>query len=365
MTVYKNSDGFRKIRNFAGIIFDCDGVLIDSSRSYDLALIVCFRAFSALLGFDFQEEEFMKTLREIRKLGGFNNDWDSLDIMVAYSYSKSKDTKLLDSISQIPDLRERLQAFETKSNQAKGGTRLKLEFGDLLRIVSKMPEGTNREELSTKILRTAELLNKVSEMTSYPRAVGEGLLATLYDEVVYGKQVFRKMYGFDCATSSMSSPGLILQEKKLVSESALAVFSEASQGNLGVITGRPKIPTLFTLGKTFSKWFTRPEICMFTGDYLLNVEEVKPSPKPMFRISRILNSSNPILYVGDSGEDVLLAKYANMSKEMQQKVAFAGIASDMEKARYFESEGNSVDCIVSDVNELSLLIAEKCGISSD
>ena len=64
-----------------------------------------------------------------------------------------------------------------------------------------MPEGTNRDQLIRAILRDDSLAAKVSEVMSYPKPVGEGFLATFFEEVVYGKQVFREMYGFDCATS--------------------------------------------------------------------------------------------------------------------------------------------------------------------
>ena len=92
MTINKSSEDFARVSRFSGIIFDCDGVLIDSTRSYDRALVICFRGFSSLLGFDFGDEEFMNAIAEIRKLGGFNNDWDSLAVMVAYLFSKAGET---------------------------------------------------------------------------------------------------------------------------------------------------------------------------------------------------------------------------------------------------------------------------------
>ena len=66
MTVYKSSSEFGGIKNFAGIVFDCDGVLIDSSQSYDQALLVCSRAFASILGLDFDDQELMKAIGEIR-----------------------------------------------------------------------------------------------------------------------------------------------------------------------------------------------------------------------------------------------------------------------------------------------------------
>jgi phosphoglycolate phosphatase-like HAD superfamily hydrolase len=357
MTVYKSSEEFGKIRSFSGIIFDCDGVLIDATKSYDLALYVCSRAFASVLGLDFAEEDLMNAIGRIRELGGFNNDWDTLAVMVAFLYSASRETKSLDAIVELSPLAERLRSFETKVSQMNEAGKAKIGFRDLLETVSRLPEGTNRVQLTEALLRDPSLAERVSEITSYPKPVGESFLSTLYDEVVYGKHVFREMYGFDCATNSMSSPGLILQEKKLVSEAALVSFFSASGGNLGVITGRPRVPTLFTMGDTFAKWFTRPEICFFTGDYILSVDEVKPSPKPMFKVARNL-SKGPLLYVGDSGEDLLMAKSANKSGLLDAKVYFAGIAASEEKARYFESEGRYVDCIVSDVNELGSVVEQ-------
>ncbi|MGI0092418.1 MAG: HAD family hydrolase, partial [Nitrososphaerales archaeon] len=196
-------------------------------------------------------------------------------------------------------------------------------------------------------------IQRVQKDTSYPNPVGKSLLSTLFDEMVYGRVVFREMYGFECVTEQLSNPGLIANEKKLVSDKALETFSLLSGGNLGVITGRPRIPTIFTLGDTFARWFTKPELCLFTGDYILDMEEAKPSPKPMINVAKKLCASKePILYVGDSGEDLLMVKNAN-GRGLDCKVYFAGIASSKEKARYFESEGERVDCVVSGVNELA------------
>ena len=364
MTINESSEDFSRVRTFSGIIFDCDGVLIDSTRSYDRALVICFRSFSSLLGYDFDDGEFMNVVSQIRKLGGFNNDWDTLSVMVAYLYSKVRDTRLLDNLAQISPLKERLKIFEEMFFQTKNESKKRISLADLITVISGLQEGTNRDQLTQAILLDADLVNNVRKAMSYPKPVGEGFLSTLFDEVVYGKQVFREMYGFDCSMTVMSNPGLILEEKKMITEEALVSFFSACEGNLGIITGRPRVPTLFTLGDTFKKWFTKPEICFFTGDYILDAEEVKPSPKPMFKVARSLDSDGPILYVGDSGEDLLMAKNANKSGLLQKKVYFAAIASSEEKTTYFESEGSYVDCIVSNVNELGSLLEQNASQST-
>jgi phosphoglycolate phosphatase-like HAD superfamily hydrolase len=364
LTVYKNSPEFSKIANFGGIVFDCDGVLIDSSGSYDKALTFCSKAFASILTLDFQEDDLVKTIEKIRELGAFNNDWDTQAVIVDYLYSKSKDTGALDELSQIDRIPEQLRYFESLVIEGKQGTTKMIGFEDLRKIVSGLPEGTNRDKLSAKVLKDDSLAESVSDLISYPKPVGEGFLATLFDELVYGKKVFREMYGFDCETKSLSEPGFIVNEKKLVKEDALVSFFSASGGNLGIITGRPRIPTLQTLGDSFQRWFRRSDLCLFTGDYILDVEDVKPSGKPMLKVAKNL-PQQPILYVGDSGEDLLMTKNANKDEGISTKVYFAGIASSKEKADYFASEDGYVDCVVSDVNELGSLLEQNSSNSNN
>lgn len=355
MVFYKSKE-FEAASRYSGIIFDCDGVLIDASGSYDEALTKCTRAIYSIPGYDVDGVELHRAIGELRKLGTFNNDWDTLDVLVAFLYSKHIDTKSLDEIASIGSLPERLRSFESQVLSKRDDPLPSLPLGDLAKFVSSLTQGTTRDHVCRMLLRNASF-EKFSELAQYPRPVGESFLATLYDETVYGKAVFKKMYGIDCATKLFSDPGLITKEKKIVEEKSLDLFYFACEGNLGVITGRPKIPTLYTMGSSFTKWFTKPSICMFTGDYSLDSTETKPSPKPLLKVKYQLPDGYPLLYVGDSGEDVLMVKNAN--KTSDERIFFAGIANTKDKAEYFQSEKESVDCIVSNVNELGALVAKE------
>ena len=59
-----------------------------------------------------------------------------------------------------------------------------------------------------------------------------------------------------------------------------------------------------------------------------------------------------------------MVKNVNKSALLDRNVYFAGIASTEEKARYFESEGRYVDCIVSDVNELGSVVEQNVSKSA-
>ena len=359
MSIYKISDRFLAAKRFSGFVFDCDGVLIDASKSYDLALKSSAEAFASLLGMKFDENQFGETVEALRELGTFNNDWDSLAVIVADLYGKANDTSLLDSISSINPLAERLKKFEESVISRQ--TRHNADFDDLLELIRSEKEGTKRDEIIAKILPGASIRRRLYDVISYPKPVGEGLLATLFDEVVYGRSVFKATYGIDCVTQRLSVPGLITHERKLVEDETLSSLSKASGGRLGIITGRPRVPTMHTLGTSYCKWFLDPEICLFTGDYMLNTEEVKPSPKPMLRVASKLSKSAPIAYVGDSGEDLMMAKNANAT--LDGRVYFVGIATSEEKREFFEKHGENVDCLVSNVNELASMMKDKLSLS--
>jgi len=357
------SDVEQKRPALAAIIFDCDGVLIDSSRSYDLSLELCARAFASVLGFQIpsSSDRLYKAVESLRRLGTFNNDWDTLAVITAFMYSKSKSRDALDAVGMLDSSRNRLRTFETLAlRMMEGGGTETLDLSELDSILGSMQTGALRDEIISRLIPDAKLRAGFYRCVSYPKPVGESLLGTFFDEIMYGGSVFRETYGFECATSRMSNPGLISNERVLVEASTLGKLSELCSGTFGIITGRPKVPTIFSLGNLYSSCFTDQSICKFTGDYLLNSDEVKPSPRPMLQISSALKEkSAPILYVGDSGEDLLLTKRFNALDEQHRshRVLFAAVASSPEKAEFFQKEGD-VDCIVSSVNELPAVFSK-------
>lgn len=344
---------------FSAIVFDCDGVLIDATRSYDQTLELSASAFASLLGFKLPSEQFRRAIESLRRLGTFNNDWDALAVITAYVYAKSSTRQFLDSISLVEPHPERIRAFESAAlDSMKRVSPILLDFQEFDLLLASTPSGALRDEIIAKLILDSKLLGQYYRCVSYPKPVEESLLGRFFDEAMYGQSLFQNTYGIECATSIVSKPGFIQNERLLVSENVMDDLVPLCSGNFGILTGRPKIPTIFSLGKLFTTYFKELGICQFLGDYSQNDGEWKPSPKPMIRIGSILrNKESPILYVGDSGEDLALAKKANESGKISQNVLFAAIASSKEKEEYFAKQG--VDCIVSGVNELPTLLSQK------
>ncbi len=57
------------------LIFDMDGVLVDTRNSYCKILVDCFEYFSN------KKITYEKDVIPIKQLGGYNNDWDILDLL--------------------------------------------------------------------------------------------------------------------------------------------------------------------------------------------------------------------------------------------------------------------------------------------
>ena len=363
MPVYKVSEGILDCveqgrPSFSGIIFDCDGVLIDASRSYDLTVEVCTKAFAASLGAKLSDkDQLYRTLELLRNLGTFNNDWESVTVIVGFLFARTN-PKRNDKKTPLKSRIRELESDYLRSGEKDDGGSFLLSLGleELIRFLESCETGVSREEIIYALIPDREKRVSFYNFVSYPLPVGEGLLSTFFDEAMYGKKVFRETYGMECVTSSVSDPGNIENESVIVRSEALEDLQKLCEKNLGIITGRPRVPTAHTLGQVFADYFQRPDLCVFTGENLLNTEEVKPSPKPLLRVLEALQTreSSSVLYVGDSEEDLLMVVRANQSRlPHDPRVMFAAIAPTKERAEFFDQRGGeNVDCIVSDVNEL-------------
>lgn len=98
------------------IIFDMDGVLIDASKSYRVAVQKTFNHFT-------DKEVSTEEISATKKLGGLNNDWDLTEFLLkkyGYEVDKSKIVKTFQSYyEKLADIEEPLVDCEFFENLAK------------------------------------------------------------------------------------------------------------------------------------------------------------------------------------------------------------------------------------------------------
>ena len=303
MTLEKKSEGiyvddshvdlFEKID---GIIFDCDGVLIDITKSYDLAIIKTtqyvlekFAKITDSINVDF------KIIDGFKSTGGFN---DEVDLTYAAIISLVAAQKLEKNQTEF--------IFDVIVNADSSG------------ILSV-------EKYIENLIDISEIKNQLS----YPGTHHQNPLYQIFDQLFYGPKLYEKLFQ---NKSQFTEPGLIEQDDVILNESLLELLQKKFDSKITMVTGRGKESVSYSLKEMLQKF-------NLTNSVFLEDESrdlAKPNPKPLFDSIKGINS-NVTLYVGDSMEDFIMAKKVT---DMGTRVVFCGIIgtskNSQEKLELFE-----------------------------
>jgi len=303
MTLEKKSEGiyvddshvdlFEKID---GIIFDCDGVLIDITKSYDLAIIKTtqyvlekFAKITDSINVDF------KIIDGFKSTGGFN---DEVDLTYAAIISLVAAQKLQKNQTEF--------IFDVIKNSDSNG------------IISV-----------EKYIENLTDISEIKNQLSYPGTHHQNPLYQIFDQLFYGPKLYEKLFQ---NKSQFIEPGLIEQDDVILNESLLALLQKKFDSKIAMVTGRGKESVSYSLKEMLQKF-------NLTNSVFLEDESrdlAKPNPKPLFDSIKGINS-NVTLYVGDSMEDFIMAKKVT---DMGTRVVFCGIIgtskNSQEKLELFE-----------------------------
>jgi hypothetical protein len=198
-------------------------------------------------------------------------------------------------------------------------------------------------------------LGKIGNITSITKELrypsDDDTISTLFNEIFYGpilyKERFNKepIYYFD--------EPLISKDILIIKESTIRLLSEKFKGNLGLISGRSKIASYFTLNSIIN--YFNENACVFLEDE--NREFSKPNAFSLRKVFDKLKLTSA-LYVGDSIADLLMVE--NFRKQTgEDRIFFCGVYGDgddennkgsNDKKRLLKS--NNADVIIKNVNDL-------------
>ena len=360
------------IKKINTIIFDCDGVLINSKNSYDRCIeLTISYILKNMLNKQFISFKISKsTLELFRQTGGFNNDYKFCYVVI------------LKIISMIPsslseDYEQEYNIINTKniSNSFKRLKSIKLnrinvykknvktdytrELNELAKNIKKFDLGSI-ENIITKELEVEQqnLINSSKQLLNFTKDRKNNIITNVFDEFFYGKNLIKKARKTN--KINFNRKGTIESEKLIVKESSLIALKSKFNKNISIVSGRGKIGTKFSLGKLFR--FFNPDANVFIEDlariprYGARID--KPNPVSLRKSASSLSRKGDILYVGDSMEDLLMTKAAGKSKN--QKYIFAGIygssRSERNKIKLFKD--NKADIIISNINDIPELFSE-------
>ncbi len=340
---YVNKDKINELRSIDSIIFDCDGVLIDTRNSYDLSIKGTLNyIFKSIYNENIITDE---EIYELRLTGLFNNDWDLTYIIALSIFAHlTKDlTKVV-----ITDLKgEKLQY---KLNGSIHINNFHDNFKELIKIIQS---GTNAvNEYIQMLCKSNDTLNELNEFIALlgdPEDPNNSMLAKLFDSMYYGKNLYEMIYN---SQPLIYSYGLIKNELVLVNSNDLkALQTIVKNKKFLLLTGRSKIATKHVL-ESLSEYFDF-DSSIFIEDLIRSNKNAaknmkKPSELPLIKMSK---ETSTILYVGDSTEDMLMVKRA---KQKIPKLLFAGITGVKENPNIIEEFfiNSGADIIVRSVKSL-------------
>ena len=317
MTLTKRSDGIyiddskiNILNKVDTIIFDCDGVLIDITKSYDLAIIKTvqyilenFAKINNTISVDF------KIIDGFKSTGGFNDEVDLTYASILSLYAARK---------------------------------LNLDEQDFIFKVIENCDSTGITS-AEKFIQTKTLIHEIKEKLPYPGTHHENPLYKIFDQIFYGPILYKKLFKID---SQFNEPGLIENDFVIVTDQLISKLKTKYKSKIAIVSGRGQESVKFSLKNLLDEFDL--EHSAFLEDEPR--ELAKPSPIPLIRSIKGMNCKT-CLYVGDSMEDLLMAK--KVTKE-GYKTIFCGIIgtskNPQKKLDLFEKNGASI--VIESINLL-------------
>ncbi|MCV0413027.1 HAD-IA family hydrolase [Nitrosarchaeum sp.] len=282
-----------------GIIFDCDGVLINITKSYDLAIDKTVQYI--LENFSQNRNNIRidsKIIDGFKSCGGFN---DEVDLTYASILSLVAATKLKKDQHEF--------IFDVISNADSSGI-------------------SSVEKYVEKLVDIRDIKNKLA----YPGTHQDNPLYKIFDQIFYGPELYLKLFK---QHSQFFESGLIENDVVILDQLLIKQLKNKFTKKPSIVTGRGKESVKHSL-KTLLDEFDQKNSVFLEDEPR---ELAKPNPESLIRSIKGMNSKCCI-YVGDSMEDFIMAKKAT---EQGYKVIFCGIIgtskNPQEKLKLFENNG--------------------------
>ncbi len=297
--IYVRKDALKSLEKADGIIFDCDGVLVDVSKSYDLAI----KLTTALVLERFASTKSIPITTEIiqkfKDTGGFN---DEVDVTYAAVLSLVAAKRLGTSPKSF-----------------------------ILRVI-KNADDTGIESVE-KFLDSLKVdISDIRKKLDYPGTHSTNPLYKIFDQIFYGPKLYEKIFG---KKSQFSGRGLIENDKVIVTKQLIKSLQKRFGKKTAIVTGRGKQSIKYSLKELLDGFDLRSSVFLEDEPRKL----AKPNPKSLLMSIHGLKTKHCI-YVGDSMEDLIMAKKAS---KLGCRVDFCGIygtsKSPASKKKFFEKNG--------------------------
>jgi phosphoglycolate phosphatase-like HAD superfamily hydrolase len=375
--VYLKEGADETLSGIDKLIFDFDGVLVQTSQSYRQTIrkIVDYY-FLEILGLE-GEKGKLATLRDIQKFkdtGFYNNDWNLSYAFITYFLNLTM--KALEQKSslqnfiklfinlQFSDLKDFIQNLKEvgnflKQNGVNGTDLTSLKNDDVLgldlflaQLNLEKPKpivtfvGVNPEVENDKKRLAKRLLPYDLEKPD--------LLKRLFEETYLGRELFQKFYGV---------PSLFKFDENFIDKETFTPTKETFEvlrqefGKFGIYSGRPRTQGMYILEKYgYNKYFDE-KASVFLGDLLKSEAAMEKLGKPdptlfIGLIEKLFGETTGVAYVGDGIADAILVE--NARSEGLENLSFLGVLSSSKDSNklFTEYAKHGADAVMTDVNDI-------------
>lgn len=294
--IYVDDSKIDALNEIDAVIFDCDGVLIDITKSYDLAII--------------------KTTQYILK--NFAKIDDAIDV----------DFKIIDGFKSTGGFNDEVDLTYAAIISLVAAKKLEKDQTDFIFDVIKNADSSGIISVE-KYLENLVDISDIKKQLSYPGTHKQNPLYQIFDQLFYGPELYQKLFK---NSSKFSESGLIEQDDVILNNSLIEKLQKKFNSKVAMVTGRGQESVSYSLKELLEKFDLKNSI--FLEDELR--ELAKPNPQPLLNSIKGMNSTST-LYVGDSMEDFIMAKKVT---ELGHKTVFCGIIgtskNPQEKLELFE-----------------------------
>jgi HAD superfamily hydrolase (TIGR01549 family) len=295
---------------FDSIIFDCDGVLVDITNSYDQTIIKTTKY-------------VLETLAKIN---------DSIKI----------DFKIIDGFKSTGGFNDEVDLTYAAILSIVAAKKLKKDQTEFINLVIKNSDSTGIKSVETFIKNQVDI-SEIIKQLSYPGSHKDNILYQIFDQLFYGPELYSKLFK---NTSKFSESGLIENDIVIFNNDLADKLENKFHKQISMVTGRGKESVKYSLKNLLEKFDLQNS--MFLEDEPR--ELAKPNPQSLVNSITGMNSKS-CLYVGDSMEDFIMAKKATI---LDNKTTFCGIIGTSknpeEKLQLFEQ--NEAILVLDSINLL-------------
>jgi phosphoglycolate phosphatase-like HAD superfamily hydrolase len=375
--IYLKEDSEKILRGIDTLIFDFDGVLVQTSQSYRQTIRkVVDYYFLEILGLE-GEKGKLATLWDIQKFkdtGLYNNDWKLSYAFINYYLNLIM--KLLEQKSSLLNFTKRFYNIQfldvknfikklkevgdfLKQNGVNGKTLASLKNDDILgvdlflaqvNLEKPKPIETSLVGVDPEVENDKKRLAK--RLLPYDLEKPD-LLKRLFEETYLGRELFQKFYG--ASSLFRFEENFIDKETFTPTKETLEVLHQEF-GKFGIYSGRPRTQGMYILEKySYTQHFDE-EASVFLGDLLKSEADMeklgKPDPTLFIELVNSFGEVSGVAYVGDGIADALLVE--NARSEGLENLSFLGVLSSSEDSNklFTEYAKHGADAVMTDVNDI-------------